>query len=467
MKSINIDFFRNKKIVLFCPHEDDEINLGYGLLLMLKDVKCNVKVVYSTNGDKYTKAKYRYSDAINSLKVFGIDKKSIIFLGYPDQHFEGKTHFYNTDFNYCDYKTCYTSSPYNNDYCFVETGVHNKINKHNFIEDIYMVLKKETPDIVIGVDLDSHPDHRALSLALEHALGSYLKEYPEVFVMKCFAYPTAYRSFFDFKNQQLLPTFFKTEEYNKYNYQNPYYTDEDILCLNVSKYVNNKFLPQNKVFKAIIQHHSQSIVKKTYAIINSTQMFFYRKYNMTIDSIITSSSGDSKFLNDYLRFDLSNVLNGNKEYPTFDLGYTRFSKSDKKKTVSINFKKMVQFNSIEIFKAVDCNNQINKVLIDIGKTTIEQHVIEKDNKYTINLHHDVKTKNISINFFTIYDDNLDITEIEVYNSKNSIFINEKDKLIEKNDKISILNRIIFIIDDLIILVIRYYHKFLRIFQKIL
>ena len=75
----NYEYFRKKKILIFLPHQDDEINTVYGMIGNIKKVDGIVKVVYSTNGDYCVNAKYRIKEAINSLKIVNI-KKDDIFL---------------------------------------------------------------------------------------------------------------------------------------------------------------------------------------------------------------------------------------------------------------------------------------------------------------------------------------------------------------------------------------------------
>ena len=88
--------FSKKKIMIFAPHQDDEINLAGGLIPSLIECDAEVKVVYSTNGDFITKPSTRYKECIKSLSVLGVEKENIIFLGYSDQYSEGVDHLYNT-----------------------------------------------------------------------------------------------------------------------------------------------------------------------------------------------------------------------------------------------------------------------------------------------------------------------------------------------------------------------------------
>ena len=89
---MNYDLFKNKNVLLFVPHQDDEINIAYGLLYKIRNIAESIKIVYSTNGNYVVKEKYRLKEGIDSLKKVGIKKENIIFMGYSDQIPEAKTH---------------------------------------------------------------------------------------------------------------------------------------------------------------------------------------------------------------------------------------------------------------------------------------------------------------------------------------------------------------------------------------
>lgn len=82
----NYEYFRKKKILIFLPHQDDEINTVYGMIGNIKKVDGIVKVVYSTNGDYCVNAKYRIKEAINSLKIVNIKKDDIILWVIQIKH---------------------------------------------------------------------------------------------------------------------------------------------------------------------------------------------------------------------------------------------------------------------------------------------------------------------------------------------------------------------------------------------
>ena len=68
-------------VLVVVPHQDDEINLMRDLLVSLQNCKATVYVAYTTNGDYSVPANVRYQEAIESLRILGVPKEQIIFLG--------------------------------------------------------------------------------------------------------------------------------------------------------------------------------------------------------------------------------------------------------------------------------------------------------------------------------------------------------------------------------------------------
>ena len=67
--------YSNKKVLIFCPHQDDEINIAGGLIPVLKEKSCDVKVVYSTNGDYFVDKKYRFKEVYQYRAISSIRKR--------------------------------------------------------------------------------------------------------------------------------------------------------------------------------------------------------------------------------------------------------------------------------------------------------------------------------------------------------------------------------------------------------
>ena len=70
-----------------------------------------------------------------------------------------------------------TYHPYNEkEIAMIYDNRHHEFNRDNFIKDIIFILKDYKPDYIYCIDFDSHPDHRALSLSVEYAIGKIINE---------------------------------------------------------------------------------------------------------------------------------------------------------------------------------------------------------------------------------------------------------------------------------------------------
>ncbi|MBS5861910.1 MAG: PIG-L family deacetylase [Firmicutes bacterium] len=407
---MNYDLFKNKKVLLFVPHQDDEINIAYGLLYKIRNIAESIKVVYSTNGNYVVNEKYRLKEGVESLKNVGITKENIIFMGYSDQIPESTSHLYHEKKCWIDNKNNFlTKAIYNDDYHYLKYNEHAIFNKHNFLDDIKSIILDEMPDIIICIDFDSHPDHRALSLSFEKALGIILKEnnkyHPKV--LKAFAYPTSYKGYDDY-NYNNPSTKFLREENGLKTLQNPYYDwDKRIIFKSPSKATNYLYL-NNIYFYGLLKHKSQYILNRINQVVNNDLVFFERETNNLLNKAkISVSSGNPDYLNDFMLFDTDNITGGINREVALNEGYTLIDKNDKNKKVTIEFLDEVNINVIKIY----VKNAIKKIVLKTLDETLNARIKYENNIYIASNLNLEKIKKIEI----IFDDkkDIEISEIEV------------------------------------------------------
>ena len=407
-----------QKIMIMVPHEDDEVNLIAGILNSISDDKNNCYIVFMTNGDCGFKCKTRIKEAKKSAKYLGIPLKNIIFLGYPDQCFDGKEHIYHTR----NKKIFVSESKHKETYCtnsvdfhYQQFGSHANYNYSNLISDITLLIQTIRPDIFFVNDFDSHPDHRSCSLCFEKALGIVLREeknyVPKVY--KGFAYPTAYKSIKDFDNINLESTKFNTEKYSFCKMENPYYKWENRIRFPVNKKYRSRLLIFNKWYKNIKKHGSQTPLLKSYAsIINSDQVFWERKTNnIAFHSKVITSSGNGNYLNDFMLFDCKNVLNGDRQKPELLDAAWIPDDDDKEKRVKFEFSFPQEFNNIYLYQNVNSNQLIKNIEIYFSDNTSKKYKLENDLVTKI----DIKKENIKWLEIKILDNykNSGFSEIEI------------------------------------------------------
>ncbi|WAM34001.1 PIG-L deacetylase family protein [Caldicellulosiruptor morganii] len=168
-----------KRILIFAPHCDDETLSSAGVIQKALAGGSRIKVVVMTNGDGFTRAAgqnfgkirlkpedyirfgyLRQNETIHALEDLGVDRKDIIFLGYPDRglrylwekYFDSKVSYFNS-------LTRTFHSPYSNSY---EKNVQYK--GVNVVRNIESIIKSFAPDLIIyPYSRDQHPDHWATS----------------------------------------------------------------------------------------------------------------------------------------------------------------------------------------------------------------------------------------------------------------------------------------------------------------
>lgn len=178
--------------IIFAPHCDDETLACAGIIQNLISSGKEVKVVVVTNGDgfkyaaeaefkkfslkpeDYIKFAYeRQNETVEALKILGVKKENIIFLGYPDR---GLLPMWSKYFN-CEklYTSPFTKdnfSPYYNS--FTKKAPYCGKSLVYDLKNILAIFSPST--IYIPHPNDDHPDHRAVYCFVKLALKELKKE---------------------------------------------------------------------------------------------------------------------------------------------------------------------------------------------------------------------------------------------------------------------------------------------------
>ena len=295
------------RVLVLAPHPDDEINVAGNMILTFSAAKAEIFVAYSTNGDFEASADVRAKEIVESLKILGVPREKIIFLGYGDGHKLSDTPTKSPAGHFETY------APKNFvDYAKKTFGKHNSYTKTNFKRDLKHLLLELRANIIFCVDFDNHPDHRTLSVAFEEVLGEILSERsdyrPEVY--KKFAYATAFTAAADFYAQNLFstkkPKIGETDTYDFDFIGRANYIWENRVRFPV---IHSKtLLKGNPIAEAIFAHKSQRNEWNSLRIINSDEIFFERRTDsQTFSAKITSNSGDTSKVKDFKIIDTNDV----------------------------------------------------------------------------------------------------------------------------------------------------------------
>lgn len=174
------------RVLIFSPHNDDEVLSSANLIRKTLQSGGQVKVVFITNGDgfkdalevNYLKIRIKPDDYINfgylrqkesieALKSLGLPESDITFLGYPDG---GISFMLNTNW---DLDNPYTSeftgvhkSPYSNSYT-----KNAPYSGQSLVSDISKIVADYKPThIIYPHPNDRHPDHWATNVFVRYVL---------------------------------------------------------------------------------------------------------------------------------------------------------------------------------------------------------------------------------------------------------------------------------------------------------
>lgn len=356
--------FKDHDVMVFIPHEDDEINVAGATIYGLRQEGFHVICVFATNGDRSYLAETRIREAAAALKMLGVPYEDIIILGYPDggldasrsPYAQGVGHTITVDGHDSTYGIADKD-----DFPMAEYGKHTPYTRTGFLEDVENLIRAYHPANIIAVDFDSHPDHRACSIALETAIGHILNEKGNTYfpiVLKAYAYNTGFESVADFNSLHLYSTKFNRGRLADPSFEtdNPVYHWEERIRLPVMEPCRNQSLSRNLIYQALRCHVSQRAFLKANQIINSDQVYWLRRTdNLAFCGSTTASSGNADAVHDFKMIDVKNIADKKLE---FDTCLWEPASSDREKSITIHFYKPQNISAIKLYGNVNRESRI-------------------------------------------------------------------------------------------------------------
>lgn len=175
-----------ERVLIVAPHPDDEVLALGGTIARLDQDGQQVLVVFLTNGDANQAAKRlftlnplhraedyralgyrRQKEAAAALRILGVPKSAMIFLGYPDA---GLTALANKNWKR---DTPYTSPYTRASYPFYRNSFNPDAVYcgEDLVADLAVILRRFSPTVVyFPHPEDGHPDHRAAAQLVLAAL---------------------------------------------------------------------------------------------------------------------------------------------------------------------------------------------------------------------------------------------------------------------------------------------------------
>lgn len=356
--------FKGHDVMIFIPHEDDEINVAGATIYGLRQEGFRVICVFATNGDRSFLAETRIHEAAAALKMLGVSYEDIIILGYPDggldaarsPYAHGLVHAVTIDGHNRTYGITDKE-----DFSMAEFGEHTPYTRKGFLGDIESLLRKYQPSNIIAVDLDSHPDHRACSITFETAMGHILNDEKNTYfpvVLKAFAYNTGFESVVDFNSLHFYSTKFNRGRLADPSFEtdNPVYHWEERIRVPVPEPCRDPVLSKNLIYKALRCHLSQRAFLKANQIINSDQVYWIRRTdNLAFCGRTTASSGNADAVHDFKMIDVKNIAD---KKLVFDTCIWEPVFSDREKSITIHFYKPQNISVIKLYGNVNRESRI-------------------------------------------------------------------------------------------------------------
>lgn len=351
--------FKNKKVMVIVPHEDDDLLISGQVLPPMYKNGADVRVVFATNGDKRVSAYTRQSEACNALEKLGIPREKVIFLGYPDgtQLYVGKKAFsFSSGWDHT-----YAGKGFK-DYHFDRFGTHAKYTAENMVDDIESVVLEYRPDYILAIDFDTHTDHRGVSISFEKAMERILKKEsgytPKV--LKCFGYSLAWKSKPDFYALNIKSTVMQDREKNNdpsYETDVPQYRWNNRIRLPIDKKSLSHSILRCSEYKAPSEHLSQYAYCYSERIINGDSVYWNRRTDsLTYNADISVSSGDASLLNDFRLIGVGNRTAG--LHVKLENCVSRFDKNDAQKTVTVKFDSPKTVSCVSLYDNFGLNSNI-------------------------------------------------------------------------------------------------------------
>lgn len=376
------NIYAGKNVLMFAPHEDDEINIYGGIIEQYVKNGSTVRVVFSTNGDVYGLGKLRIREALEVAKSYGIPKENFIFLGYSDsmRGASGK-HIYNCDANeevasvkgYTEAYGIDTHNSYSN----------KKFTRQNVLDDFKDVINEYKPDVLYCCDYDSHPDHRAIGLFFEEALGEILKENPfySPKVYKGFAYSLAWMGKLDY----YTPNSRSTHQWivDDLMVENNVYAWAERLRLPVAKESLSHIMQNASSYVAMMKYSSQTATDHANGILNNDKVFWERRTDSLLyNAKAMATSGDASHIAEFKLVD-SVDINELELMPSCNAWVA--DNEDKTPSVMLKLDEKQSISTVYIYESPLKENHIVSATVKIGNYQFEIKNLHKGaNKFSFN-----------------------------------------------------------------------------------
>lgn len=270
-----------EKVMFVVPHQDDDLNLGAGVIDAYRAAGTDVKVVFLSNGDADFKDAYRLREALRCQKALGVEGENVIFLGYGDQYTSPYGHIYNAPSGELVPSDAGYTHTYglkrHPEYRTSVSGGWSNYTYDNVVWDMQELLGTELPDVIYCIDQDFHADHKGTSLIFETALGNLLGSGADYhpMVYKGFGYSSSWMAEDDYYAANLASTL-QPYESGRMEETNTYlWADRLRLPLRPADLAHTR--RASALYPAFASYGSQKAVQRMGRVVNGDKVFWPRR----------------------------------------------------------------------------------------------------------------------------------------------------------------------------------------------
>lgn len=408
------EVYSGKRVLLLVPHQDDEINVLGGVIEEYTKYGSEVFVAFSTNGDYHGQEELRFQEVEQVLGPLGVDKDHIIALGYGDNWQDG--HLYDAEPDEPKVSHIGKTRTYGvgNFSAFDEDKLYTK---NNFEEDIKNLILKYLPDIIFCVDLDSHLDHKALSMTFEKVMGQILAQTdyrPEV--MKGFAYTTGWYAPEDYSDNVNVTSTEKPWD-TEYMQENNIYLWKDRTRLPIRAESLARDIEMSPLYIAFTRYLTQASYLFAPGVINSDKVAWQRETgSLCYRAEITASSGEAEKLNDFMLIDSKNI----SDPKAFTDGTWIPDKDDTEKKIRIRFESPEDIQRIKFYDNPSLEDNIQEIEIsfDDGTTMLFGPLMENGSETVLALEKE-NVSSVELKISHAYGDDAGLTEVEIFDKEKT------------------------------------------------
>ena len=294
-------YYRDRKVLVLVPHEDDEVNLAFGVIDSFVRGGSDVTVAFLTNGEARIDPAVRNREAVRAAAALGVPAGNLVFLGYADHIsdpplYRGAPEAVRA--GEAGYTKTFAVGGFT-DYHTARFGEAGAVTLAHAREDLRALLTELRPDVLFVTDEDDHVDHVSLSRILDGVLGDLLRaqsDYrPQVF--KGFAYDYAWHGNDDFYGIPLLSA---APAWMPASYNACYRWEVRVRFVMPGDYLSYT-LRGSRLYGVLRCYDSQNAYAKESRLLNGDKVFWERRTdNLALSASLTASSGDALLLKDFL-----------------------------------------------------------------------------------------------------------------------------------------------------------------------